>query len=203
MQHFVFCIIIGLTFLTSCSSLEEEPDYYNLPTYTETGINMIVEIPAGTNRKFEYDDSANDFTIEEINGKPRVVNFLPYPGNYGFIPSTFMDEQRGGDGDPLDVILMCASLPTGSVVSIKPIGMLELIDRGELDTKLIAIPADTSLQVIQPEDFQDFIIKYDGARNIIETWFMQYKGVGQTKMKSWQDEKAAMAEIKKWTVEKK
>lgn len=194
--------IVFILFLSSCNAPLTKTDYYHLPTFTDTGVNMIVEIPAGTNLKYEFDADTKDFAVEQINGKPRVVDFLPYPGNYGFIPSTYMDPERGGDGDPLDVILMSAAQPTGTVISIKPIGMLELIDGGELDTKLIAIPADTSLQVIQPRDFQDFLIRYDGARRIIETWFLQYKGIGQTKMKAWQDEKAAMAEIRKWAVTK-
>jgi inorganic pyrophosphatase len=202
MQKKSLLVIVFILFLSSCNAPLVKTDYYQLPTFTESGVNMIVEIPAGTNLKYEFDVDQKDFTVEQMNGKPRTVDFLPYPGNYGFIPSTYMDPARGGDGDPLDVILMSAAQPTGTVLSVKPIGMLELIDGGELDTKLIAIPADTSLQVIQPQDFQDFLIRYDGARRIIETWFLQYKGMGQTKMKGWQDEKAAMAEIRKWTVEK-
>lgn len=202
MRKYSLLVLASISFLFACNAPLTKPDYYNLPTFTESGVNMIVEIPAGTNLKYEFDAAQKDFTVEQINGKPRVVDFLPYPGNYGFIPSTYMDPARGGDGDPLDVILMSAAQPTGTVLSIKPIGMLELIDGGELDTKLIAIPADSSLQVIHPQDFQDFLIRYDGARRIIETWFLQYKGIGQTKMKAWQDEKAAMAEIRKWAVKK-
>lgn len=202
MQRNSLFVLVATIFLSACNAPLTKTDYYNLPTFTETGVNMIIEIPAGTNLKYEFDTASKDFTVEQINGKPRVVDFLPYPGNYGFIPSTYMDPARGGDGDPLDIILLSAAQPTGTVMAVKPIGMLELIDGGELDTKLIAIPADTSLQVIQPQDFQDFLIRYDGARRIIETWFLQYKGMGQTRMKAWQDEKAAMEEIRKWAVKK-
>ena len=62
------------------------------------GFNAIIEVPAGTNRKLEIQPDGQ-FVAELMNGVPRVVNFLPYPGNYGFIPSTLMDEARGGDGE--------------------------------------------------------------------------------------------------------
>ena len=46
----------------------------------------------------------------------RIVNFLPYPANYGFIPSTFMDKKKGGDGDALDILLISEHMVTGTVV---------------------------------------------------------------------------------------
>lgn len=200
-MRILFYILSALTIgLAACNGPLQRPDYKTLPTYTDTGINMVVEIPAGANLKLEYDEARKDFAAETIDGKPRTVDFLPYPGNYGFIPSTYMSREAGGDGDPLDVLLISSSQPTGSVLSIRPIGMLELMDRGELDTKIIAVPTDSSLQVIDAENFQDLLIRYDGARRIIETWFLQYKGIGQTELKGWRDEQDALAEIERWAV---
>ena len=42
---------------------------------------------------------------EIVNGKPRKVHYLGYPGNYGFIPQTSLSKDRGGDGDPADILL--------------------------------------------------------------------------------------------------
>ena len=59
-----------------------------------------------------------------------------YPANYGFIPRTF-----GDDGDPLDVLLLCAeSLEPMSLVRAYPIGVITMIDNGRFDEKIIAIP---------------------------------------------------------------
>lgn len=199
---FYSVLLIFILLLANCNAPLERQDYYHLPTYTETGVNMVVEIPAGANLKLEYDPGRKEFLAEQINGVPRTVDFLPYPGNYGFIPSTYMAREAGGDGDPLDVLLISSAQPTGSVISVRPIGLLELIDRGEIDTKIIAVPADSSQQVMQAQNFQDLLIRYDGARRIIETWFLQYKGIGQTELRAWKDERAAMAEIEKWSVKK-
>ncbi|MDA9133798.1 inorganic diphosphatase, partial [Gammaproteobacteria bacterium] len=63
-----------------------------MKTFSKNGfLQMVVEIPAGTNKKIEYDKNINEFFIDKIDGVDRVINFLPYPGNYGFIPSTKMD----------------------------------------------------------------------------------------------------------------
>ena len=55
----------------------------------------IVEIPAGTNKKFEYNYNTKTFEIEIINGLERTINYLPYPGNYGFINNTYMNLKLG------------------------------------------------------------------------------------------------------------
>ena len=94
-------------------------DFQYLPTYTEQGINVVVEIPAGTNHKIEYDKENKEFVVDQKNGKDRIIDFLPYPGNYGFIPSTYMDPAIGGDGDALDVLVIGESVPTGTVIPVK------------------------------------------------------------------------------------
>ncbi len=132
----------------------------------------------------------------------RMVAFLPYPGNYGFIPGTLMDKQLGGDGDALDVLLISSALPVGEVTNVLPIGMLELRDEGEMDTKIIAVPADPSQRTIPAANFQDFLIEYDAAKRIIEEWFLHYKGYGKMELVGWQDEKSAVSHIQKWSTSK-
>ena len=77
-------------------------------------ISAIIEIPAGTNIKYEFDYESKSFEAEIINGKKRTVNYLPYPGNYGYIKNTFMDPSKGGDGDALDVLVISSSISQGS-----------------------------------------------------------------------------------------
>ena len=160
---------------------------------------MIVEIPAGTNHKIEYDPASDSFKNDMKDGKNRVINFLPYPGNYGFIPSTLMEKGRGGDGDALDVLVIGEAEITGTVLPIKPIATLMLKDGNEIDTKLIAIPAAPTKRTINPESFQEFIVEYDAARMIIESWFLNYKGRGKMTLIGWQDDSYALREIQKWS----
>lgn len=187
--------------MLSCSEIRQ--DYYHLPAFDEENrLQAVIEIPAGTNLKNEYRPERNRFLPDSLNGQLRYVDFLPYPANYGFIPSTKMSESEGGDGDALDVLVIAESLPLRTVLPVIPIATLRLSDDGELDTKIIAVPADPSRQVIQATNYQDFAIRYDAARQIIEQWFLSYKGVGRTKLLGWNDEKYALREIRRWALEK-
>ena len=174
-------------------------DVKKLPLRGEKGFNAIVEVPAGTNRKLEIQPDGQ-YVAELVDGKARVVNFLPYPGNYGFIPSTHMDEARGGDGDALDVIIIAETVPVGSIQEFIPIAVLKMIDEGENDTKIIGVPADPALRVIRATNFEQFMLEYDAAKRIIETWFVHYQGYGTVQVLGWEDEKSALAEIEKWTL---
>lgn len=173
-------------------------DYETLAARTENGVNAVIEIPAGTNHKIEYDKEKGIFINDQKDGKDRVIEFLPYPGNYGFIPSTYMAPEKGGDGDALDILVLGESLPTGTVIEVTPIGALLLLDEGEVDTKIIAIPSDTSLQVIPIKGYRDFSIQYDGAKHIVESWFLYYDGLGTNQFNGWRDESYAMELIERW-----
>ena len=182
---------------------DEHPSVlYHSPTYSPSGaVRMIVEIPAGTNHKIEYFPSTNRFQNDTVDGgRDRIINFLPYPGNYGYIPSTLMDKSRGGDGDALDVLCISESVPTGTVLEVLPIATLLLRDRGEIDTKIIAVPANEADRVLQTDRFMDFLTQYDGAKRIIQDWFLNYKGIGTVELDGWRDDAYAREEIKKWAV---
>ena len=182
-------------------SVEGQPavDYASLTATEGDLLRAVIEIPAGTNHKYEYDDGTATFRLDTLaDGRDRVIDFLPYPGNYGFIPGTLMDKARGGDGDALDVLVIAEHMPTGTVALVQPIGALLLRDRGEIDTKIIAIPADSSLQVLPARDFVDFMLRYDAARHLIEQWFLNYKGPGQTQLVRWEDDQYARQEVARW-----
>lgn len=170
-----------------------------LPTYSKKNVlQAVIEIPAGTNHKLEYNYNLKKIIVDSIDGKKRIIDFLPYPGNYGFIPSTKMDKKRGGDGDALDVIIISESKASGSIMEIVPIGVLLLNDSGEIDTKIIAIPFEEENRIIKVMDFKGFSSKYPEVKQIIENWFLNYKGKGRVELLGWKDEKAALLEIKKW-----
>lgn len=173
------------------------PDYGHLPVRNSEGVvQAVVEIPAGTNHKLEYDYENNAFPCDQENGIDRVVSFLSYPGNYGFIPSTLMDKSEGGDGDALDVLILGEHLPTASVQPIIPIGIIQLMDRGEIDDKLIAVPADPKLQTIAVADVAELA---EPVKEIISLWFGNYKGPGKMEVQGWLGAEEALTAIDKWT----
>ncbi|MTB53247.1 inorganic diphosphatase [Lewinella sp. W8] len=198
--------LIFLFLLTSCgqspsSGLEQPRDPYAEPSMEGESLNVIVEIPAGSNHKIEYRPDEGFINDTLPNGGERIINFLPYPGNYGFIPSTLMSRDRGGDGDPLDVIVLSEGVPTGSKLAVKPIAALLLRDRGEIDTKIVAVPVDSSLQVFPVDNFLDFALQHDAARSILELWFLNYKGPNSTELLRWEDEEYAWREVRKWRLD--
>ncbi|UII28421.1 inorganic diphosphatase [Fulvivirga maritima] len=186
----LFLFIIVLLF--ACTN-----NHYNAPAFSENGtVQMVIEIPAGTNLKYELNPKTEKFEVEIIDGAERSVNFLGYPGNYGFIPSTLMDTSAGGDGDALDVLLISASLKQGQLVPIIPIAVLKLEDHGENDDKIIAIPADESLRTINSTSLASLKKDYPKAQEILQLWFTGYKpGV---KFKGWEDQKRAIDVINQW-----
>lgn len=139
-------------------------------------IRVVVEIPAGSVDKWEVDKSDGALRWEIRDGQPRRVRYLGYPGNYGMIPRTLMPEEQGGDGDPLDVIVLGPSVPRGSVVEARIVGVLRLLDGGEQDDKLLAVLNGTALaEVAGLQQLQD---RFPGITDIVETWFSNYKGAG-------------------------
>lgn len=172
-----------------------------LPSFSENGhLNAVIEIPAGTNTKFEYDKQRLEFKPDVRAGHTRRVDFLSYPLNYGFIPSTKMMKARGGDGDPLDVLVLAEHLPTGIVIEVQPIGLLMLKDLGEWDNKVLAIPADASMRIIRATNWHEFQMEYSAARHIIELFFTYYDGLGTMTLMGWGDENAALEEVEKWQI---
>jgi len=193
---FVLLVTIGLL---GCEKAEKQTDYYQLPTYSETNhIQAVIEIPAGTNHKIEYDQVSQKFLTDSVEGKKRIIDFLPYPGNYGFIPSTYSDPKLGGDGDALDVLVIAESVPTGTILEIIPIAMIEFLDNGESDNKIIAIPAEESKRIIKARNFDEFHNQYPEARKMISNWFQAYDVKDEVQLKRWTGETSAKEEIEKW-----
>ncbi len=91
----------------------------------------VVEITKGSRKKYELDKETGFIMLDRI-----LYTSTHYPANYGFIPRTY-----GDDGDPLDVLLICAeAIEPMTLVRAYPIGVIKMIDNGRDDEKIIAIP---------------------------------------------------------------
>lgn len=94
--------------------------------------NVIIEIPHGSNNKYEIDKETGLIALDRAN-----YSTAPYPADYGFAPKTLWD-----DGDALDVIILTTwPLAVGIVAKVRPVAVIEMIDDGESDYKIIAVPA--------------------------------------------------------------
>jgi inorganic pyrophosphatase len=97
---------------------------------TPTDFTAVIEIPKGSNCKYELDKKNGMRRLDRI-----LYTATHYPANYGFIPRTYAD-----DGDPLDVLIICAEpIYPMTLVQVYPFGCMRMIDSGKLDDKIIAI----------------------------------------------------------------
>mgnify|MGYP000933747159 FL=1 len=173
-------------------------DLEQLPAFVRTDVvRAVIEIPAGTVEKRQYDPARSTFPVDERNGRPRRIAFLPYPANYGFVPGTRMDKAQGGDGDALDVFVLCTSVPSGTVLEVEPIGVIELLDAGERDDKVIALPVDPALRTLEARDLHDLPA---AAREILVTWLLNYDPEDRTQLVGIRDKAEALRMIARWGV---
>ena len=207
----LLCIFLSL-FLSNCDSgptvkksdsveiaLENEHDTLNLltdikPLLEDGDINAVIEIPAGTVDKWELDKSTGKIRWEMIGEKPRVVNYIGYPGNYGLVPRTLLSKEKGGDGDPLDVLVLGPPVERGQILKSKIIGVLYLQDRGEQDDKLIAVSSDSPMYGVNSID--ELNNNYKGVIEIVQLWFTNYKGARKMELKGFGNKKAAIEILK-------
>jgi len=136
-------------------------------------VNAVVEIPAGACEKWEVKlDGKMRWDMKD--GKPRHVKYLGYPCNYGIVPNALLGEELGGDGDPLDMLVLGPALPRGTVLPVQLVGVIHLVDNGKKDDKVIAVRPDSPLA--KATDLAQLDEQFPGITGILETWFRNYKG---------------------------
>ncbi len=139
-------------------------------------INAVIEIPEGSILKIEYRRTTATFELDRV--EPTV---FPKPVNYGFIPQTL-----DGDGDELDVLVICAQpIPTGVHLQAKIIGVLNFEDDNEVDHKIIAVPTDDRNTGNNISSLTDLGERW---KQKIEFHFSHYKDLkkpGTTKVVGW------------------
>jgi inorganic pyrophosphatase len=95
--------------------------------------NVVIEIPRGSKVKYELDKDTGLCFVDRI-----LFSSVVYPHNYGFVPKTLCE-----DGDPIDVlVLMQEAVVPMCFLRARPIGVMQMLDQGERDDKIIAVHAD-------------------------------------------------------------
>ncbi|RPG12542.1 MAG: inorganic diphosphatase [Pelagibacteraceae bacterium TMED232] len=170
---FLFCIN-----LSTNSFADNKVNYFkDIPIKNSNGFyQSVIEIESGENDKWEVIKKNGKIKVEKIDQEiPRKINYLSYPFNYGIIPQTILTVEDGGDGDPLDVVVLGEKIKRGSVIEINILGSINFIDSGDNDLKIIAIKKNNSI-FKNIQDFDDLNNNYAGVIEIIKLWFLNYKG---------------------------
>ena len=107
--------------------------WHDITPGTADKINVIVEINQGSKNKYEIDKATGLIALDRV-----LHSAQEFPFNYGFVPQTLWD-----DNDPVDVIILATyPLLSGTLVRVRPIALMNMIDSGEPDDKIIAVPID-------------------------------------------------------------
>ena len=150
-------------------------------------INVVIEIPQGSNNKVEWSRKLKVFEIDRI--EPAC---FPKPTNYGFIPQT-LDE----DGDELDALVVTGGqLPMNTFLKVRVIGVMKFTDDDEIDDKILCVPADDRDSGDQIQTLADVPKR---LLEQIEYHFNHYKDLkkpGITKVEYWGDADEAKAVIR-------
>lgn len=153
-------------------------NYLTLPTGegAPDEVNAVIEIPRGQTNKYEYDKQLHVFRLDRNLYSP-----VHYPGDYGFIPSTLSD-----DGDPLDVLVLvdAPSFP-GCLMTVRPIGILEMVDQEREDEKILAVGTNNPIY----KEVDDYSELYPHVLLEIEHFFTIYKELEAktTRIVGWQN----------------
>jgi len=160
----------------------KETNYLHLPIgeHAPDEIHVVVEINEGSRNKYEYDKELRIFRLDRS-----LHSSVFYPGDYGFVPSTLAE-----DNDPLDVIMLVAE-PTfpGCLVLARPIGVLKMIDQGEVDDKILAVPlGEPSFREVH-----EYTQVFPHTLREIAHFFETYKALEgkQTSTAGWEDAASA------------
>jgi inorganic pyrophosphatase len=147
-------------------------------------INVVIEIPKGTTGKWEVSgDDPTRIVWEFKKGKPRTVEYMNgYPANYGTVPKTAMPAEFGGDGEPIDIVIIGDPLPRGEIIKAKVIGILNLQEGDEFDGKLIGVQIGS--KEAKANTWEELNTLISGSVDSVSSWFENYKGPGEIKLTS-------------------
>ena len=107
--------------------------WHDIEPGTADNINVIIEIGKGSKNKYEIDKKTGLIALDRV-----MHTGQDYPFDYGFVPRTLWH-----DGDPVDVVIISTyAFAPGVLVKVRPVGVMNVLDSGEGDDKLIAVPKE-------------------------------------------------------------
>ena len=166
-----------MTFLDVLESGKNPPDE----------INVVIEIPKGSNIKYEIDDKTGAIFVDR-----KLFTAMFYPCNYGFVPRT-----KEKDGDPVDVLVLGNDpVVPSAVIRANPVGVLITADEEGEDAKVVAVPVakvDPSFSEVADIDKVPLYIQ-DQIKHFFEHYKELEKGK-YVKVQCWQNKESAKKKI--------
>ncbi len=144
-------------------------------------LTAVIEIPFGSRNKYELDKTTGLMKLDRV-----LYSAVHYPGDYGFIPRTLHE-----DGDPLDVLVLVKEQTfPGCLIDVRPIGVLNMLDRGEPDDKILAVPMHDPYH----QEFFDIADIPQHLLKEVEYFFATYKDLEgkRVQIRGWQKSEVAM-----------
>ena len=147
-------------------------------------VTALIEIPSGSRNKYELDKDSGLLRLDRV-----LYSAVHYPADYGFIPRTLHE-----DGDPCDILVL-VNEPTfpGCQIDARPIGVLMMLDRGEPDDKILAVPSKDPFygEYFDIADIPQHVLKE------VEHFFRIYKDLEGRRVQTvgWEKSEKAMVVI--------
>lgn len=137
-------------------------DLPNNPDTAHKGFNVVIEIPKGSKIKYELDKPSGLLRVDRM-----LYSSVVYPANYGFLPRSYCD-----DNDPLDVLVLGNEpvMPL-SIMRVRAIGVMHMLDEGAADDKIIAVHVDDPAF----KEYSDISELPQHAMREMKRFFMDYK----------------------------
>ncbi len=149
---------------------------------TREVMNVIIEIPKFSKNKYEIDKETGIIALDRV-----MHSAQDYPFDYGFVPQTLC-----GDGDALDVVLVTTyPLMPGILVKARPVAIMDMVDSGEEDNKVVAVPVDDP----RMNDIKDITGLNTHFQKEMTHFFETYKKIQNKEVKigAWHGADKAMA----------
>ncbi len=148
-----------------------------------TSVRAFIEIERNSRLKLELDKSTGFLKVDRV-----LHGAIHYPHSYGFIPRTYCD-----DKDPLDIFVLCSeTIPSGTIVEARVIGLMRMTDQGELDDKVLAVASGdpayaetfnvTQLPRYQRDEMKKFFEEYKTLekKEVIVEDFINHDAAAET-----------------------
>ncbi|MCR9093133.1 MAG: inorganic diphosphatase [bacterium] len=158
------------------------------PVNPDLTIHVVVENPAGSSEKWEVRPDGR-LERDYDAGVPIEIQYLPWPVNGGMMPRTLHAAELGGDGEPLDVLLLGPAVARGTTLRARPIGLLRVLDSLERDDKILAVPETGVFAGIETCD--ELERRHPGVREILARWFEYSRPGGVVEVQGYATREAA------------
>ena len=150
-------------------------------------VHCLVEIPKGSSNKYEYGEEIGAFKLDRV-----LYSAVFFPTEYGIIPQTW-----GEDDDPLDIMVLSSfSTFPGCLLTCRPIGLLRIIDSGQQDNKILAVPTNDP-RFEEVENLSDLPPHY--KKEIANFWenYSELQPNKKIKIQGWSNKEMAWEIIKR------